>query len=160
VNATNSDYTITQIGFERYGIGYDRYGNGYYVVGGQVDFRVQAQIGYYSSIKRESLDPWSSVHPNYTYFFVGESSEYSSIQTITIPPIQWEQNPLPTTPQQDDSTNQAKFQTSIPTQNQQAPENIPLFGLSLSECDIIVSLSVTAAVLLIIAVFVNKRRAS
>jgi hypothetical protein len=71
-SASNSNYTIITIGLSTIP---DRgtIGN----ISGEADFRVQALTGYYSS--QEFLQD------TYLYSFFGETSDWSSTQTITIP---------------------------------------------------------------------------
>jgi hypothetical protein len=68
IRQSNSDYTI--INFENL------------PVEGQMDFRVQAQIGYYSEI----FYPMQFMDTHF-YTFIGEVSGWSNTQTITIPEI-------------------------------------------------------------------------
>ncbi len=49
---------------------------------GEMDFRVQAQIGYYNEYKEYVMVPGA---PFSVYTFFGEVSGWSNIQTITIP---------------------------------------------------------------------------
>jgi hypothetical protein len=70
VNASNSEYTVTQIPFNTF-------------KDVQVDIRVLAQIGYYTRSMREGLASFPV--PTYDYHFTGESSQWSTIQTITVP---------------------------------------------------------------------------
>jgi hypothetical protein len=59
--------------------------------GGKADFKVQAFIGYYN--KTYNGMPFGE---NYTYTFTGQSSEWSTTQTITIPAST---SPSPTIPE-------------------------------------------------------------
>jgi hypothetical protein len=60
---------------------------------GQIDFRIQAHIGFYT----ETGHPWMD---SYTYRFDGESSGWSNTQTITIPETaNTSPNPSPTIPE-------------------------------------------------------------
>jgi hypothetical protein len=56
---------------------------------GQIDFRIQAHIGFYT----ETGHPWMD---SYTYRFDGESSGWSNTQTITIPKTSASASPNPT----------------------------------------------------------------
>jgi hypothetical protein len=99
-NATNSDWTITQIGFNKLGISWE---------GGQVDVRMQAQVGYYVRYLREGLASFPT--PSYTYFFIGEPSDWSSTQTITVPGTQWRQSPSSSSTS-NQTTEPAVYETS------------------------------------------------
>lgn len=71
-NASHSDYTVTSFPLESSefsGVS----------AGGQVDFRVEALIGYQTTTMVPT--PWG---PGYTYEFTGETSGWSNTQTITI----------------------------------------------------------------------------
>ncbi len=82
--ASNSEFTIVEFGFGGYS---DTISPeiGYVTPGGEVDFRVQAQIGYYKSV-------WVSIGGSDSPFaggmvptFFGESSQWSNPQTIKTP---------------------------------------------------------------------------
>ena len=61
-------------------------------VGNQVDFQVQARIGYYMHTDGDWYNPNSQV-------FIGESSSWSGIQTVTIPGASTSVSPTPTVPE-------------------------------------------------------------
>jgi hypothetical protein len=85
---SDSDYTIIA-----YGLGGNNGSDVYsrrldeISAGGQVDFQVQALIGYYTKIIHppSPADVISGGQPGYHYVFTGEASSWSSTQTITIP---------------------------------------------------------------------------
>ncbi len=63
---------------------------GYFPSNGQIDFRVRAQIGYYYEYNM----PWKATG------FVGQSGDWSNIQTISIPDgkVTISESPNPTPP--------------------------------------------------------------
>jgi hypothetical protein len=73
VNATNSEYTIVSIPLLNYELGNVR-------EGGELDFKVEALIGY-----QEASIVMTPLGNGFTYGFSGESSGWSSTQTLTIP---------------------------------------------------------------------------
>lgn len=77
--ATNSTYTVLTYPVQHYSNAPDSYALGNTLVqipaGGQVDFQVEALIGYFHK-NAIPLSPW---------FFVGQTSSWSNTQTITIP---------------------------------------------------------------------------
>jgi hypothetical protein len=62
--------------------------------GSQMDFEVEALIGYYFTQFNPS-NPMPSPDEKFHYFFDGESSGYSNSQTITIPEISPTTSPTP-----------------------------------------------------------------
>lgn len=94
---------------------------------GQVDFRVQTIIGYSTRINYTTqgppigLDPGDSYH---YYIFTGQTSDWSSIQTITIPTGSvTTSKPNPTS-----SSNPTTAPTSTATTNNSTgnPNSVPL----------------------------------
>ena len=93
--ASSSDYTVKNFGFS----GYSNFASphlGYVTPGGEVDFRIQAMIGY-------THNEWVSMnlpdHPlagGLVTMFTGQSSGWSNTQTITIPDISASASPNPT----------------------------------------------------------------
>lgn len=81
--------------------GYYDYTLGNISVGGQVDFRVQAIIGYSTRINETfsgppiGLDPGESYH---YYIFTGQTSDSSNSQTVTISDTSNSSSPNPTSP--------------------------------------------------------------
>jgi uncharacterized membrane protein YciS (DUF1049 family) len=83
----NSPSTVLSYGFS------GNNGSDYYSVhlegisaGGQVDFQVQALIGYYTKIIHppSPSDVFSHGQPGYHYAFTGEASDWSNTQTVTV----------------------------------------------------------------------------
>jgi len=101
--------------------------------GGQVDFQVQALIGYvhreYNPNATDQLQMWPWV-------FTGETSDWSSTQTVTI----------------DGSTS-----TTTPTATPDSQSNAGQQGLSWTEIGLIAALGVIAALLIVIALMNRKQ---
>ena len=103
--------------------GYYNYDLGNITFGGQVDFRVQAIIGYSTRINTTfsgppiGLEPGESYH---YYIFTGQSSNWSNIQTITIPEGTVSTSASP------NSTTSTQNPTSTPTVPEFSPWTIPL----------------------------------
>ncbi len=83
-NASTSEFTIREFGFGGYA---DTVSPqiGYVTPGGEVEFRVQAQIGYYKNIWIPFPGSDSPFAGGYVPTFFGESSQWSSTQTIKTP---------------------------------------------------------------------------
>ena len=119
-----------------------------YVLGGrmvqfppeaQVDFQVQALIGYVHRVLQGQEAPW---------YFTGEESGWTNTQTITIgtsAPTATPSTPPSATPQE----------TPVPTQS--GPQTATVLGLGWGEFAIIVLLSVIAVLLVIAIVYLRKR---
>ena len=58
--------------------------------GGQIDFQVEAKIGYVHRIIQGAFAP---------YYFNGTESEWSNIQTVSIPVSSTSESPTPTVPE-------------------------------------------------------------
>jgi hypothetical protein len=82
--------------------------------GGQVDFQVQAFIGYNTRIH----EYWTPLGEVYHYVFTGETSDWSNTQTITIPESQ-----TPTS---------SPTPTSTPYQEPQQIEQALILGLTIT----------------------------
>lgn len=89
--ASKGDYSVLSFGpdvgaFEVNGYMEARlYGFGFNIPdSGQLDFRVEALIGYYSSVQEYWPVPGG---PFYKFAFFGESSGWSTVQTFTIPDV-------------------------------------------------------------------------
>jgi len=82
---SNSEYTILSIPANSY------------PSGGQVDFQVQAMIGFTTS----SLPPYTP----FTYQFIGETSSWSPTQTVTIPATPSSPTPTSSTSTQTPTAN-------------------------------------------------------
>lgn len=133
LNASDSDYTVISIPFGYHPTvplgGYPLEG----VNSGQLDLRVQAQIGYYN---KEYTGMFAPVPGGDFYFlFTGETSDWSNTQTITIPDGSI-------------STSTSPNPTSNPTPTPTVPEFSWLMIIPLL-------LSILA-----VAVIIRKRRAS
>jgi len=96
---------------------------------GQMDFRVRAQIGYYYEYNM----PWK------TTGFVGQSGDWSSIQTITIPQGSVS---ISTTP------NPSSVPTAIPTDSNSTGNSVTSLLSSLALVAVAVSLVVVVSLLL------------
>ncbi len=85
--ASNSGYTVLDFGLEgdNASIWSDARLWLPYAESGQVDFRVQAFIGYLETIQDNSSQV--SWRPTYQQFYSGETSDWSITQTVTIPEI-------------------------------------------------------------------------
>lgn len=145
-NASKSEYTIVPKTFNYFGTNY-----------GQVDFQVQAQIGYIQEMgSAYSARIWGNF-----YNFTGQSSDWSSSQTITIgsnevtitqPTISPSQSPVQPIP----------TATTEPTQNPtQAPiqpntQTDVLSGFAWKDIALAVACSVIAA--LAVALVLLRRR--
>ena len=98
----------------------------------QVDFQVEAMIGYVSREYAGNYGPLS-----YPYVFNGETSGWSSTQSITI---------------------NANAPTTTPTPpSSAAPQTANLLGLGWGEIAMIALLSVVAVLLVVVAVYLRKR---
>ncbi|NLF87680.1 hypothetical protein GX563_02530 [Candidatus Bathyarchaeota archaeon] len=85
-NASTSEYTIREFGFGGYA---DTVSPqiGYVTPGGEVDFRVQAQVGYYKNVWVPFPGSDSPFAGGYVPAFYGESSQWSGTQTIKTPEV-------------------------------------------------------------------------
>ena len=160
LNASDSDYTIISMP-----IGYHRLvpSGGYPLegvdAGDQIDFQVQAQIGYYTI---EYTGMWAPVPGgDFYYVFTGEASGWSNTQTITI----GESTPIatPTTPPSQSTPTPTV--SASPSQNPTAtPESSSvqvgdLFGLDWERAALIV-MAVVIVFLAIALVVLLRRKAA
>ncbi|MCW3996496.1 MAG: hypothetical protein NWE98_10175 [Candidatus Bathyarchaeota archaeon] len=93
----NNGTTYTdESGYNNYG--YDGFVGGQY--GGQVDFRAMAVIGYIV-IVQDAPNPFNIRHPYHDEFIALQSSDWSNIQTISIPDgkVTTSSAPTPTVPE-------------------------------------------------------------
>lgn len=96
--ASNSQYTMLEFGFGGYGEAASQQ-IGYVTPGGEVDFRVQAQIGYYHY---EWVSLGGSDHPllgGLVPRFAGQVSEWSNPETVKIPETSDYLSPTPSVPE-------------------------------------------------------------
>jgi hypothetical protein len=125
LNASNSDNTIISMPIGGHASvplgGYPLEGVD---VGDQVDFRVQAQIGYYNKSYTGMFAPVPG--GDFYYVFTGETSDWSNIQTITIGESQTPTPSPATTPTPDQTP------TPTPSQEPQQTEQIePIVGAAI-----------------------------
>lgn len=94
--ASSSEYTIRFFGFGGYA---DTVSPqiGYVSPGGEVDFRVQAQIGYFTKVWISIGD--SPLAGGLVPIFVGENSDWSNTQTVKIDDEAVSPSPSPTVPE-------------------------------------------------------------
>jgi hypothetical protein len=97
----------------------------------QIDFRVQALFGYYREVMVDWVPPF---RPSYSNIFTGESSDWNSIQTITVA----ERTPTPTP---------STTEKALPTQN-------PTATLPITETDIFSTLDWEKTAIIVLAVMV------
>jgi hypothetical protein len=91
--ASKSEFTTMDIPYTEHSIGFD--GRNFRYPSGQVDFEVEAFMGYSTVI---GIDGSMSDPDDYFYFFKGEASGWSDTQTITIASPQYTPTPQPTAP--------------------------------------------------------------
>ena len=118
--ASSSEFTVVEIGFES--------DNGSYSPdkiqdnipsGGQVDFQVEALLGYYNTVP--NYPPGSNIQFGTTQVFEGESSGWSNTETITIAngststsiSLSTTPNPMPTLTSTTNSTSPTPISTPI-----------------------------------------------
>jgi hypothetical protein len=132
VQPTNSEYTVASYSLNH------RY------VEGQMDFQVEAMMGYFHRIP----SPWAP------WVFNGTESGWSNTQTITIPDIQVfsASTPAPT-PTFSPTVTPTLAPYNTPTA---ASNNAPLFGLGLEQIAI-VAFVIIAIVVLVAAVFLRRK---
>jgi hypothetical protein len=119
---------------------------GHFPAGGQMDFQVQALMGYEDKIT--GLSPVVGGSTITIYRFHGTEGAWSSTQTITIG-----KSASAATPDAPSSQNST---TSTPSQ--QNPENAVVYGLSWTEIAIITLLSIVGVLLAIVMMFLRKSR--
>lgn len=100
-NQSSSVYTIALGDNSRYGSDFV-YSITDTSEGGQIDFQVQAYVGYYIKVDENITDPAAiAFHHNegfYYYSFIGQSSDWSPTQTFTIPASSNSSTTTPTIP--------------------------------------------------------------
>ncbi len=119
---------------------------------GEVDVQVQALIGQST---RVLCAPDMLMGPTVRYDFTGQSSSWSSTQTIDINKNTVQSNPTPsenTTPQPSTSDNDTSSTDNV----QQASQNMLLFGLEWKDIAIAV-LCIIVAILTVTLVFFRKK---
>jgi hypothetical protein len=146
-NASKSEYTIVPKTFNYFGTNY-----------GQVDFQVQAQIGYIQEMGNSyTARVWGN-----SYNFTGQSSDWSSIQTITIgsnevtitqPTISTSQSPVQPIPTA--TTEPTRNPTQIPIQPN--TQTGVLSGVAWKDVALAVACGVIAA-LAVALVLVRRRK--
>jgi hypothetical protein len=90
--ASKSEYTIMDIPYIGNNIGF--HGKEFGSISGEVDFEVEALMGYSTAVNVNSAAMGSP--DDYVYFFTGESSGWSDSQTITIASPQYTPTAPPT----------------------------------------------------------------
>ena len=86
--ASNSDVTVVNVMYGR-DIWSGRFNLGEIPTDGQVDFRVQAFIGYNTTLQAYHYDLMGTIRDTYYYQnYTGQASDWSNIQTIAIPESQ------------------------------------------------------------------------
>ena len=147
-NASHSDYTVISIPFSSYPLNDVS-------TGSQVDFQVQALNGHEDKIYTGTF---GTSETDFYYEFVGETSNWSSTQTLTLDdsastatpdPLPSESSPTPTT-------------SALPSQNPTAtakPSPVGtggLFGFDLEKTALIALVVVVAALVVAVAVLWRK----
>jgi hypothetical protein len=100
--------------------GYYNYALGNISIGGQVDFRVQAIIGYSTRINTTFDGPPIGLEPGETYryyIFSGQTSDWSNTQTLTIGQTSSTISPVPTYPNIQTITPMPTNPTTTPPTN-------------------------------------------
>jgi hypothetical protein len=115
--------------------------------GGQIDFQVQAFIGYYTRVEG-STDPFTH-KPEEQLVFTGESSGWSKTKTVTIGASIDGQDQ----PSSDQNTN------SPPDQPNGSSNGI-IAGLSLTDCILLVAVTVVLIMLIVITFYYRRRISS
>jgi hypothetical protein len=138
--------------------GYYDYTLGNVSVGDQVDFRVQAIIGYSTRINETLSVPPIGLEPGdvpHYYIFTGQSSDWSNTQTVTI----GDNTTIADSGSSPSPSAEASNTPEKPTATSQQPgEQLGiLFGLGWSEIIIIVLLAVIAVLLAAAVVYLRKR---
>jgi hypothetical protein len=152
VDASTTEFTVISF---KYGEECGEYGPilGEIPDGGQVDFQVQAFIGYYVSVKAD-VTPLNIRNPYYANF-TGEISDWSNIQTISLSDKVFS---ISTSPNPSSSPNSivSPLQNLTATPTQAGIETGVLFGLNLEQTAIIL-LGITVIVLAFALLFSRKR---
>jgi hypothetical protein len=141
--------------------GYYCYTLGNVSVGGEVDFRVQAIIGYSTRINVTYAGSPIGLEPgeSYRYYiFTGESSDWSTTQTVTIGDNSTTKAPTPSS-SQSSSTPTATLPTENPTASSAQPDTQTgiLFGFDWQTVAIVV-LIVVVGVLAVGMVLLWRRK--
>jgi hypothetical protein len=137
VNASHSDYTVTSFPLESYEFSDVS-------AGGQVDFRVEALIGYQTT----TIVP-TPRGPGYTYEFTGETSGWSNTQTIAVGTSSSSSSPSPSpSPSQNSTTSPDQSNTQTTTQT----------GLNGVEIAILTALIIIIVLLIAIVWLALKKR--
>jgi hypothetical protein len=150
--ASQDDYTI--ISFGGYVEENDRYSYSVYIPeSGQLDFRVEALIGYYT--KTEGFQS-TIASPYYIHTFSGKTSGWSNIQTITI------NNDSPSTSTPPPLTSSAPSNNSTSsTSNSSNSENPNLFSLtSWIGITLVVLFSTIVVLLATIVIYLRRKSVS
>jgi hypothetical protein len=148
--ASQGDYTI--ISFGGYVEENDRYSYSVYIPeSGQLDFRVEALIGYYT--KTEGFQS-TIASPYYIHTFSGKTSGWSNIQTITVPSDSpTSSQPLPSNPLSSSNVD--------PLISNQPDSGVTVFGLALwVGITLVVLFSVIVVLLVIIVVYLRRKSVS
>ena len=131
--------------------GYYDYTLGNVSVGDEIDFRVQAIIGYSTRINTTFSGPPIGLEPGESYHyhtFTGEVSDWSNTQTITI-------GASAPTATPNAFTSPTQNPTSTP--QQVSSQSGALFGLNWQSIAIIVLSVMVAALLVVVVVFLRRR---
>ncbi len=133
--SSNSDFTVISLAY-----GNTVHSLGEFPSGGQIDFRVQAFIGYATTVQGFYYD-LAMRNESYTYQnYTGQAGDWSSVQTITIPqPSSPSETPSPkptpspsetATPSPSPSTSPYTSTTSQPTLEPSSTPNLPKENLT------------------------------
>jgi hypothetical protein len=123
--------------------------------GGQVDFRVQAIIGYSTRINTTSSGPPIGLEPGesyHYYIFTGQTSDWSNTQTISIPA----DTPLNSSPTPTSSSSSTPNVTATPTStvNNGSSESFLLITTTAA----LVVIAALLTVIIFLLFFMRKRR--
>jgi hypothetical protein len=154
-DATDSDYTILLF---YYGENSVTYGPrlGEISSGGQVDFQVEAFIGYYTTQTR-SPAPWEPGGTYYYQAYVGETSDWTNTQTITIMDDNSTTSILPSSSPLSVSPSVSPSSSIIVPQQTGDAQNSILFGINWEQIAIIL-LGIMVIMLVFALVFSLKKR--
>lgn len=107
-----------------------------YVPGGQIDFQVQASIGYYTADN----------------VFVGKTSGWTDMQTLTIP-----QDDSDSTPYPSPTSTASLSQNPTATPDRSGPQTVAFLGLDWIQVATLALLAIIAVLLIFVVVFLRKR---
>ncbi len=123
-----------------------------YPVNAQIDFQVQALIGYNTRI----TDAWTPYGEEYHYVFNGESSGWSNTQILNFGDGSTTTNPE-TTPSSSPTPTVSPSQNSTTTPDQSGPQSLTVLGLDGLQVTTVTLLGIIAALLVFVVIFLHKR---